>query len=481
VVASSLPALEQLECDRNEFDDTHYKLVSDGSKLDGFIGCTSGCEPKTCDQFDGYWGQCSGYGEFGGNDHYKFFSTRTNGMDEAGAAKNSSFPLCAGLKPNPTPRHMTNTTTTPTTHIPSASSHGLPVYAYAAIGGGAFVFVGGAILLARRVRTRTAARLRSYNTNSADDGAEAADMQLLAFGGVEGVSDASVEYFDPQMTIARKDVTLDNVVGEGNFGKVYAGTAKDPRRNRQVVAVAVKAPSAAATAEFELEMELMSQLTRLGGHPHIVEVIGCVYGKEPLLVLEFCAGGSLKAVLTASRTTTTFEVVLKPVDLIAFGHQVALAMTFLEHHKLLHRDLATRNVLLTEHRACKLADFGLSRAVTDANEYYRRTTGASAPIPVRWMAPETLDFNVSTIESDRWSFGVLLWEIYSQAARPYAGLDNHEIARHVRNGLRLEQPAVCPDEIYSLMLQCFAAEPASRPSFVQIAHDLDGHLEASVV
>jgi hypothetical protein len=120
VVASSLRALEQREdCDRNEFDDTHYKLVSVGSKLDGFIGCTSGCEPETCERFDGVWGQCSGHGEGGkgGNNHYKFFPTRTNGMDEAGAAKNRSFPLCAGQKATPTPRHMT--TPMPTT-VPSA-------------------------------------------------------------------------------------------------------------------------------------------------------------------------------------------------------------------------------------------------------------------------------------------------------------------------------------------------------------------------
>jgi len=290
----------------------------------------------------------------------------------------------------------------------------------------------------------------------------------------------------------RKSVTLDKVIGEGNFGKVFSGTAKDPQRGNVVVAVAVKSPSADARIEFEAEMEIMGQLTRLGGHQHIVSVVGCVYGKEPLLVLELCAGGSLKTALVASKTASLAQAtvpthqaaaVFAVTELTTFGHQIALAMSFLEHHKLLHRDLAARNVLLTEQRpmVCKLADFGLSRTVGAEKDYYRRTAGASAPIPVRWMAPETLDFNVSSIESDRWSYAVLLWEIYSLAARPYAGVANAEIANCIRTGHRLEQPKLCPDAVYTLMLECWAAEPKSRPPFVQVADQLYSTLSASVV
>lgn len=289
---------------------------------------------------------------------------------------------------------------------------------------------------------------------------------------------------------------MDKVIGEGNFGKVFSGTAKDPQRGNVVVAVAVKSPSAGARIEFEAEMEIMGQLTRLGGHQHIVSVVGCVYGKEPLLVLELCAGGSLKTALTASKKASLAQAtaptqtaaaaaaaVFAVAELTTFGHQIALAMSFLEHHNLLHRDLAARNVLLTEQRpmVCKLADFGLSRTVGAEKDYYRRTAGASAPIPVRWMAPETLDFNVSSIESDRWSYAVLLWEIYSLAARPYAGVANAEIANCIRTGHRLEQPKLCPDAVYTLMLECWAAEPKSRPPFAQVAGQLYSTLAASVV
>lgn len=153
---------------------------------------------------------------------------------------------------------------------------------------------------------------------------------------------------------------------------------------------------------------------------------------------------------------------------------------FLEYHRMLHRDLATRNVLLTDQRMCKLADFGLSRTV-GASDYYRRTTGASAPIPVRWMAPETLDFNVSTIMSDRWSYAVLLWEIYSLAARPYPGVPNADIADCIRSGRRLKQPNLCPDAIYAMLLECWAAEPKERPSFATITNHLYSTIKASAV
>ena len=96
-----------------------------------------------------------------------------------------------------------------------------------------------------------------------------------------------------------------------------------------------------------------------------------------------------------------------------------------------------------------LADFGLSRRVAPGSDYYRRTAGASAAIPVRRMAPKTLEDGVSTISSDKWSFGVLLWEIYSLGLRPYIGVANHEIADHLQLGHRLKQPRGCPDEVYA--------------------------------
>ena len=108
---------------------------------------------------------------------------------------------------------------------------------------------------------------------------------------------------------------------------------------------------------------------------------------------------------------------------------VASGMAFLETALIVHRDLAARNVLLTTDMVCKIADFGLSRN-TGGKDYYRRNAN-SAPIPVRWMAPETLTHDVSTLSSDRWSFGVLMWEMYTFGERPYAGMQNKEVRADV--------------------------------------------------
>jgi len=360
--------------------------------------------------------------------------------------------------------------------IPDQHSGGsFPAYIYGAVGGGAalLLLLLGAIW--RCARKEKLNRLRSRYGDDAGDGVQLLDL--------EGTPASSQDYFDPQMTLPRKSISLGDVIGQGNFGKVYAGTAKDPQRGGSKIAVAIKSPSPTARLEFEAEMEIMGQLTRLGGHPHIVGVVGCVYGNRPLLVLEFCAGGSLKAALTAVRTFKgdaaaaadapryTFEA----TDLTTCAHQVALAMAFLEHHSLLHRDLAARNVLLTgqQQLECKLADFGLSRRVAPGSDYYRRTVGTSAPIPVRWMAPESLEDGVSTINSDKWSFGVLLWEIYSLGLRPYIGVANHEMVNHLQLGHRLMQPRGCPDEVYAgVMQQCWEVNPAARPAFDVIGHRL---------
>jgi serine/threonine protein kinase len=147
-----------------------------------------------------------------------------------------------------------------------------------------------------------------------------------------------------------------------------------------------------------------------------------------------------------------------------------------------HRDLSARNVLVavtpgisTELTAlgtpvnavCKVADFGLSRGV--GSEDYYRMGDNSSPIPIRWMAPETLRHGTSSTEGDVWSFAVFLWEVYSLGCRPYPALNNGEIQGHIEAGGRLPQPKLCPWAAYELMAACWALSPASRPGFGAVA------------
>ena len=221
--------------------------------------------------------------------------------------------------------------------------------------------------------------------------------------------------------LKRSQVELGEVLGKGEFGKVYRANIF-PTGGGGVIAAAVKQPSPGALADFAEEVGIVCKVRRLGGHPNVAGMLGFVpegqNGGTPLLALELCERGDVKSYLRK-------EGALPAATLLAMCRDVAAAMAFLETALIVHRDLAARNVLLNTDMVCKIADFGLSRN-TGGKDYYRRNAN-SAPIPVRWMAPETLTHDVSTLSSDRWSFGVLVWEMYTFGERPYAGMQNKEV------------------------------------------------------
>jgi serine/threonine protein kinase len=147
-------------------------------------------------------------------------------------------------------------------------------------------------------------------------------------------------------------------------------------------------------------------------------------------------------------------------------------MQYLESQKIIHRDLALRNLLVTSggddlKYLVKVADFGLSRVLQ--SEYYSMT---STKFPVKWGAPEVLEYGKFTLKSDVWSFGVLLWELWSFGRIPYTQYSNSETVEKVLAGYRLPSPVGCPVEIYRLMMACWSKNQAERPSFKQICEAL---------
>jgi len=263
---------------------------------------------------------------------------------------------------------------------------------------------------------------------------------------------------EEQATMTRNQVELGKVLGKGEFGLVYRANVFGSGGGMMVAAV--KQPSRGALADFSDEVDILCKICRLGGHPNVAGMIGFVPKSQndgvPLLVLELCELGDVKAYLRK-------EGALPAEELMAMCRDVAAAMAFLETARIVHRDLAARNVLLTTDLRCKIADFGLSRN-TGGKDYYRRNTN-SAPIPIRWMAPETLTHDVSTLASDRWSFGILMWEVYTFGERPYAGMQNTEVLGHIKAGKRLRHPAGCPDAVYHIMQQCWSTKHNLRPAF----------------
>ncbi|PRD30296.1 UNVERIFIED_CONTAM: Focal adhesion kinase 1 [Trichonephila clavipes] len=137
------------------------------------------------------------------------------------------------------------------------------------------------------------------------------------------------------------------------------------------------------------------------------------------------------------------------------------------------RDIAARNVLVSSHECVKLGDFGLSRWVEEQH-YYKASKGK---LPIKWMAPESINFRRFTTASDVWMFGVCIWEILMFGVKPFQGVKNNDVIGRIENGERLPLPPKCPPHLYNLMSLCWSYEPSKRPSFKEIRKVLGEILE----
>ncbi|XP_054024432.1 macrophage colony-stimulating factor 1 receptor [Dryobates pubescens] len=162
-------------------------------------------------------------------------------------------------------------------------------------------------------------------------------------------------------------------------------------------------------------------------------------------------------------------------DLLHFSSQVAQGMAFLASKNCIHRDLAARNVLISEGRVAKICDFGLARDIMNDSNYVVK---GNARLPVKWMAPESIFDCIYTVQSDVWSYGILLWEIFSLGKSPYPGMVvNSKFYSMVKQGYQMARPDFAPLEMYSIMQACWSLEPTQRPTFDQISCFIQKELE----
>uniref|UniRef100_A0A452S316 Tyrosine-protein kinase Fes/Fps n=1 Tax=Ursus americanus TaxID=9643 RepID=A0A452S316_URSAM len=237
-----------------------------------------------------------------------------------------------------------------------------------------------------------------------------------------------------------EDLVLGEQIGRGNFGEVFSG-----RLRADNTLVAVK------SCRETLPPDLKANSTHKGfslSHPG--------FPCPP-------PGGDFLTFLRTEGSRLRMKTLLQMVGDAAAG------MEYLESKCCIHRDLAARNCLVTEKNVLKISDFGMSREEADG---IYAASGGLRQVPVKWTAPEALNYGRYSSESDVWSFGILLWETFSLGASPYPNLSNQQTREFVEKGGRLPCPELCPDAVFRLMEQCWAYEPGQRPSFSAIYQEL---------
>ncbi|XP_022346514.1 high affinity nerve growth factor receptor isoform X2 [Enhydra lutris kenyoni] len=293
--------------------------------------------------------------------------------------------------------------------------------------------------------------------------------------GLQGHIIENPQYFSDACVhhIKRQDIVLKWELGEGAFGKVFLAECHNllPEQDKMLVAVkALKEVSESAKQDFQREAQLLTVLQ----HRHIVRFFGvCTEGRPLLMVFEYMRHGDLNRFLRSHGPDAKLlaggeDVVPGPLglgQLLAVASQVAAGMVYLASLHFVHRDLATRNCLVGQGLVVKIGDFGMSRDIY-STDYYR--VGGRTMLPIRWMPPESLLYRKFTTESDVWSFGVVLWEIFTYGKQPWYQLSNTEAIECITQGRELERPRACPPEVYAIMRGCWQREPQQRHSIKDV-------------
>lgn len=292
----------------------------------------------------------------------------------------------------------------------------------------------------------------------------------------------SLEHHADTHRLPRMDkdqICMDKFLGSGAFGKVYEGEVTvDQNKFKVAIKTLHKMASDVERGELLREAFLMHKFN----HDKILRLWGVVVedgdsgndGGELFLVIELMPFGDLLTFLRKDKMIPSLHL----EDLYAIAQDVCEGCQYLQEMRFVHRDLAARNCLVGKEDGrlvVKIGDFGLARDVY-SNHCYRKV--GEGLLPVRWMAPESLTDGIFTTYSDIWSYGVVVWEVFSHGQQPYPARSNLEVLNLVKNGGRLQRPKICSPALYDVMETCWAYTPMQRPLFRAINATLI-HLRSS--
>ncbi|XP_072100735.1 megakaryocyte-associated tyrosine-protein kinase [Mobula birostris] len=266
----------------------------------------------------------------------------------------------------------------------------------------------------------------------------------------EGTKSAAEELSKAGWILNMEQLNIGDQIGEGEFGAVFQAEYIGEK-------VAVKNIKCDVMAQSFLEET--SVMTKLQ-HKNLVKLLGVIVDNGLYIVTEFMSKGNLVNYLR-----TRGRSVIRTKELIQFGLDVCEGMEYLESKKLVHRDLAARNILVSKENIAKVSDFGLAKGVSSTQD--------QAKLPVKWTAPEALKHHKFSTKSDVWSYGILLWELFSYGRAPYPKLSLTDVSEKVEKGYRMESPDKCPTPVYDMMKSCWEHDPGKRPTFKKLKDKLE--------
>ncbi|OTF71863.1 Ack-like kinase domain protein [Euroglyphus maynei] len=310
-------------------------------------------------------------------------------------------------------------------------------------------------------------RLKTFNNDDADD--------------IKNFDQENRENSGLTCLIPSKDIKLLDKIGDGSFGVVmraqWIRTTTTNQTNKTTKYVAVKVLKqqeilSRALEDFTKEVNAMHQLK----HENLIRLYGIVLSTPMMMVTELAEQGSLRTKLIRTQGKIPFSILVNystklirtqgkiPFSiLVNYSIQIGKGMDYLESKRLIHRDLATRNIFITGNDVIKIGDFGLMRAVPFDEDYYTMSDNMKVPFP--WCALESLKYRQFSHSSDTWMYGVTLWEIFSFGQEPWAGLNGSQIIKKLEQNERLPAPDSCSQRIYQVMSLCWNREPKERPTF----------------
>ena len=278
--------------------------------------------------------------------------------------------------------------------------------------------------------------------------------------------------------IAFEDITMGREIGNGAFKKVFKASWSREGKDATDVAILVL-----RQGDCDISQEI-KMFETLGRHPNLTRLMATTKNAQgrACLVTEFAPWGSLDSTVGEFVEKGTR---LEDTVLLTVAMQVCDGMRALRLHGIVHRDLAARNILvfgfhpsICRSVKVKISDYGLAIKGSYGTSYVHRGTSSSisgGKGPVRWSSPEAIQKGLFGEKSDVFSFGVLLWELWSECNIPfYLIQDDAEVARLVCEERRvLSMPLGCPESVYALMQQTWRYAARQRPSFDDVRQELD--------